>query len=151
MKGAKYIFGWSKVRENGEIIIPQEAIEEYHLQPKEKVIIGSGSKTSGGFFIARKSTLEQSAFSFIFVNNPELAEFRLAEGNTVLFKGRSYCWVSLKETGTIMLNFPALKAYGVKSGDYLLSIRGSNIGLGLAVRGPIIEEAKKHPEIPVFE
>jgi hypothetical protein len=41
--------------------------------------------------------------------------------------------------------------YNVKPGDDLLSIRSSNIAIGLAIKGPIIEEARKHPEIKVFE
>jgi hypothetical protein len=52
------VYGWSRILENGELIIPPEAVEECHLEPKERVILASGSKTSGGFMGARKSTTQ---------------------------------------------------------------------------------------------
>ena len=39
---------------------------------------------------------------------------------------------------------------GVKPGDRLLAVRGSRYGLGFVARGPIYEEAVKHPELEVF-
>jgi hypothetical protein len=41
--------------------------------------------------------------------------------------------------------------YGVERGASLLSVRGSALALGFIIRGPIIEEARKHPEIEVYE
>jgi hypothetical protein len=32
----------------------------------------------------------------------------------------------------------------------LLTVRGSNVGLTFIVKGPIIKEAKKHPELETF-
>ena len=57
VKGGKNAFAWSKVRINGEIKIPNEVIVEYDLQPGDKVIIMSGSKTSGGFSIVKVEKL----------------------------------------------------------------------------------------------
>lgn len=39
---------------------------------------------------------------------------------------------------------------GVEPGDRLLAVRGSRYGLGLVARGPIYEEALKHPKLEVF-
>ena len=39
---------------------------------------------------------------------------------------------------------------GVKPGDRLLAVRGSRYGLSFVARGPIYEEALKHPELEVF-
>ena len=50
-----------------------------------------------------------------------------------------------------MLPPRALTAYGIQPGDRLLVIRGSNLGVGFGVRGPIIEEANRHPELEVFD
>ncbi len=150
VKSGKYVFGWSFVSKDGRIIIPDEARQEYRFEPGERVIIISGSKTSGGFSIARKSLIEQSRLSDILIRNPELAEFRIEEGNTVKINNRNICWTTMRENGLIQLPHHTLKAYGVKSENYLLVIRGSYIGIGMAVKGPLIEEAKKHPEIAVF-
>jgi hypothetical protein len=62
-KGGKYVFGWSRVREDGGTPIPDEITREYHLKPDEKVILMLGSKTSEGFSVAKKSSLEQSVLS----------------------------------------------------------------------------------------
>jgi hypothetical protein len=39
---------------------------------------------------------------------------------------------------------------GIEPGDRLLAVRGSNFALGLLKFGPIVEEAKKHPEVEEF-
>jgi len=46
IKGGKNVFGWSKISNSSGIKIPIEVIKEYDLQPSNKVIIMSGSKTS---------------------------------------------------------------------------------------------------------
>jgi hypothetical protein len=98
-KGGKYIFGWSKVREDGGIRIPDEAMLEYHLQPNDRVILMSGSRTSGGFSVAKKSSLEQSVFSKILDANPNLASYRIEERKITKSRGRHCCWVSIRDNG----------------------------------------------------
>jgi hypothetical protein len=39
---------------------------------------------------------------------------------------------------------------GIQSGERLLVVRGSGLALGFLQRGPIYEEASRHPEIEVF-
>jgi hypothetical protein len=39
---------------------------------------------------------------------------------------------------------------GVHPGDRLLVVRGSGRALGFVARGPILDEALKHPELEVF-
>jgi len=51
-KGGKFVFGWSKIQENGLIRLPDQAIQEYKLEPNSKVILISGSRTSGGFSVS---------------------------------------------------------------------------------------------------
>ena len=150
VKGGKYVFGWSFVSKDGRIIIPEEARQEYGIEPGERVILISGSKTSGGFSIARKSVIEQSRLSDILIRNPELAEFRTKEGDILKVNDRNICWITVRENGLFQLSHLTLKAYGIKPGDYLLVIRGSYIGTGMAAKGPLVEEAKKHHEIAVF-
>ena len=109
-----------------------------------------GSNTSGGFSISEKSRIERSKLSDIFVQNPDLAEFKIEEGKIVNVGGTVMCWATIHENGQLLLPSPILEAYGVKPRDQLLVIRGSYIGIGLAVRGPLVEEARKHPDIVVF-
>jgi len=150
-KGGKYVFGWSKIREDGGVLIPDEALQEYHLEPGEKVILISGSKTTGGFLVAKKSMIEGSELSDVLVKNPTLAHFQMEEGKTIRYKGRLYGWAKLHDSGLIILPASALGTFDLRPGDCLLSIRGSNLAFVLGAKGPIIESASQHPDITVFE
>lgn len=150
VKGGKYVFGWCVIGVDGAIMIPEEARREYLLESGERVILMPGSRTSGGFSIARKSKIEQSKFSEILLRAPEPAQFEIKEGRIVHIGKRALCWLTIRDKGCLPLPPGALEAYGVKPGDHLLAIRGSNVGVGMIVKGPIIEEALKHPEIEVF-
>ena len=150
VKGGKYVFGWSIISGDGRILIPDEARLEYQLNSGERVIIISGSKTSGGFSISRKPVIEQSRLSNILVRNPDLAEFRFEEGKTINIGGKSMCWTTILDNGQLLLTPHILEAYGVKLGAHLLVGRGSYVGLGMVVKGPIVEEARNHPEIAIF-
>jgi hypothetical protein len=150
-KGGKYIFGWSRIRKNGLVQIPNEAVREYHLRPNEKVILISGSKASGGFVVAKKTYIQQSELADILTMNPELAKFHLEEGKTIRYKGRLYCWVTMYDDGQVILPSTTLKTFDIKAGDCLLSIRGSNIAFVMGAKGPIIEKARQHPEIKIFD
>jgi len=149
-KGGKYVFGWSKIRADGGVLIPNEALQEYHLEAGERVILISGSKTTGGLLVAKKSMLERSEISDVLAKNPSLAHFQIEEGKTIRYKGRLYGWAALQEPGLIVLPAHALATFNLKTGGCLLSIRGSNLAFVLGVKGPIIEEARKHPEVVTF-
>jgi len=149
-KGGKYVYSWSIINEDGGILLPEEARHEYQLEPGERVILMPGSKTSGGFSIAKKSRIERSKLSDILMQNSDLAEFKIEEGKIVNVSGKILCWATIYENGQLLLPPPILEAYGVKPRDRLLVIRGSSMGIGLAAKGPLVEEARKHPEIVVF-
>lgn len=55
VKGGKYVFGWSKVNDEGKIVIPSKAFIEYHFKAGEKIILLSGSRTSGGFGLTKSA------------------------------------------------------------------------------------------------
>ena len=150
VKGGKYVFGWSLVGPGGNIRIPEEAVQEYKFLLDEKVIIMSGSRTSGGFIVARKSVMEQTILSEILANNPELADFKIENGKTILFGQRHLCWIEINDKGIISLPLKTLEKYGVHPGDRLLSGRGSYAGVAMIVRGLIVDEALNHPELSVF-
>ena len=145
VKGGKNVFGWSKVSKNGIIKIPEEASKGYNLNPLDKVIIISGSKTSGGFSIVKIERLTDSPLSIVIDNNPKLANFKRSNGEPIHYGKKCFCWTEILQDGKIQLPIETLKMYGIKPGDTALSVRGSGLGVGIIVREPIIKEAEKHP------
>jgi bifunctional DNA-binding transcriptional regulator/antitoxin component of YhaV-PrlF toxin-antitoxin module len=150
VKGGKYVFGWSVINKDGLIIIPEDARKEYKLNVGERVILMPGSKTSGGFIIARKTLLERSRLSNILTQNTDLNQFRINEGHIVKIGSRNMCWVTIRENGRLLLLPDILEAYEIKTDDYLLAVRGSYLGLGMVVKGLLVEEARQHHEIITF-
>lgn len=150
MKGGKYVYGWSKVTGDGKVVVPNEALTEYNFETPSKVIVMPGSKRSGGFALTTPSKLQNSRLSVILDKEPRLAGFQLREGETVTIDGKPYCWVKLKGKGTFTVPLETLKEYGVTSGGLLLSVRGSGLALAFCVKGPLIDEAKKHSGLTVF-
>jgi len=151
VKGGKHAYGWSEVGATGKVAVPNEALAEYNLTAPCKVFLLSGSKRSGGFALTTTSLLKNSVLSHPLDENPKLASFQLPEGETITVAGKPYCWVTLNSDGCITVPLKTLKQYGVNAGDRLLSVRGSRFALGFCVKGPLIEEAKKHPNLTLFK
>jgi hypothetical protein len=151
VKGGKHAYGWSEVSTTGKVAFPSEALVEYNLTPPCKVFLLSGSKRSGGFAVTTSSLLKNSVLLRPLDENPQLSSFQLPEGGTVTVAGKPYCWVTLNTDGCITVPLETLKQYGVNAGDRLLSVRGSCFALAFCVKGPIIEEAKKHPNLTLFK
>ena len=150
VKGGKNVFRWSKVSNSSGIKIPIEVIKEYDLRPSNKVIIMSGSKTSGGFSIVKIEKLINSPLSVVLDNNPKLAKFQLSNGEPIQYNNRYFCWTEISKNGKIHLPIETLRLYGIKLRDNILSARGSGLGVGFLVRGPIIQEARKHSDLKIF-
>lgn len=151
VKGGKHVFGWSKVGEKGKIRIPGEAREEYHLHPKDKVILCQGSKTSGGFSIIKEEVFRASRLSSLLDANPRLATFQLPKGAPITYKKRIFSWTEICDDSSICLPLETLQMFGIQSGDRLLVVRGSGLGVGFIVRGPIIMEAQRHADLLLIE
>lgn len=151
VKGGKYVYGWSKVSGDGRIVVPDEALTDYKFETPSKVILVPGSKRSGGFGLTTPSKLQNSRLSVILDREPRLAGFQLREGETVEVGTRTYCWVNLNGNGEFVVPVETLNKYGVKMGDRLLVGRGSGLALGFIVKGPIVDEAKKHLTLQVFK
>jgi len=150
VKGSKHTFGWSRVGGTGRIVMPPEALEEYNLKEADKMILVPGSQTSGGFGLGSVESLKRSHLRAIMDARTGLGIFQEKEGEVIEYRGKLYCWVELKDGG-VVIPLGILNRYGVKIGNKLLVIRGSGLAIGFAVRGPIIEEAKKHLELDVYE
>lgn len=149
--GGKYVYGWSKVTERGRIVIPEEAADEYGFSEWDKVILMSGSRRSGGFGLTTPRLLGGSPLASILRTLPRLRSFQMPEARTVRMHGRTYCWTTIQEGGYILLPLQTLRQYEIVPGDRLLAVRGSEVALGFAVRGPLVEEAVNHPELETFE
>ena len=52
---------------------------------------------------------------------------------------------------SITVPWGVLNLYGIEKDSMLLTVRGSYVALGFIVRGPLIEEAQRHPELKVYE
>ena len=150
VKGGKHVFGWSKVGHDGHIPIPPEAFAEYNLQTGEIGILIPGSRTSGGFGLARRDTLQASPMSVLLDSCPDLAEYRIPAGTAVKCRNKTCCWVKINDN-SITVPPETLAGFGITPGDNLLTVRGSGLALGFLVRGPIIGEAVRHPEIETYE
>ena len=150
-RGGKYVYGWSRVGESGAIAVPEEAMGVYGLKEWDKVVLMSGSRRSGGFALTTPSLLAGTPLSAVLRRFPRLRTFQMAEGRTVRVEGRAFCWTTIQEGGYITLPGEALREYGIMPGDLLLSVKGSRLALGFALRGPLVEEAITHPELEVPE
>lgn len=147
VKRGKYVFGWSRVGGAGRIVIPPEALHEYDLREREKLIVLPGSRTSGGFALGRWERVQGSPLAAAFC----LLELAQAPAGAVLEGARRpHCWVELCN-GSVTIPPRTLEKYGIGIGDKLLVVRGSGLAVGLLVRGPIVEEATRHAELQVFE
>ena len=125
VKGGKWVFGWVLVGPQGEVTIPPEAWEEYGFQAGDEVILLPGSRRSGGFGLSTPQLLEQ-------VSEPLLTR-ALARGHIAKVR-----------------RVAVPPGIGIQPGDRLLAVRGSGRALGFVAKGPIYEEALKHPTLDIF-
>jgi bifunctional DNA-binding transcriptional regulator/antitoxin component of YhaV-PrlF toxin-antitoxin module len=151
VKGGKYVYGWSEVSSEGRIVVPDEALRDYQLKIPCKVILLSGSRSSGGFALTTVALLRKSVLSNMLDENPQLFGFELPEGEIMTIAGKPYCWVTLNQDGRITVPLETMKEYGVNPRDQLLSVRGSHLALGFCVKGPLIDEAEKHSSLTVLK
>lgn len=150
VKGGKHVFGWSRVGSSGRIVVPPAALKEYRLRESEKLVLLPGSRTSGGFGLGSGKTVKRSPRGMVLKADPRLEKFQVPEGEVIEYRNKPYCWVRLCGGG-VTVPPETLNQYGIRVGDRLLVIRGSGLAVGFAVRGPIVEEARKHRELEIFE
>ena len=102
-KGGKFIFGESIIRADGTVRFPTQAVDEYNITSEKKVYLFTGSKITGGFCVTRKGLLLPSKLGHILTETPELLRYEAPAGAFIPYKGRSYCWTEISETGEIEL------------------------------------------------
>lgn len=150
-KGGKFIFGKSLIKDDYSINFPIQAINEYNITQENKIIIFTGSKSTGSFCVTSKRLLEKSLLKNILIENPSLNNYELIEGDLIHYKGRYYTWISITKDGMIRLPFKTAKFLDIKPGNTLLSIRSSNIAFTMGAKGPLIEKSNNYTgKIEVF-
>lgn len=143
-KGGKYIFGISTVKKDFSLQFPKQAVEEYKITADKKIIIFTGSKITGGFCVTNYSLLSMSKLQHILSANPALQDCKIAAGEFVKYKGRSYAWLPVSTTGLIYMNREILDFLNIDVGSQLLSIRSSNIAFTMGAKGPLMDKANHY-------
>ncbi|MBN2325254.1 MAG: hypothetical protein JXQ30_16105 [Spirochaetes bacterium] len=158
VKGGKWVYGWSVVGMDCRVLVPPDARDEYGFALEEDVLVMSGSRRSMGFAVTTEALLSGTPFQRHFEGYLEFLEYyeknsMTGEDPRAVFsqKGKALSRVFLDERGCLQMWRALLERYGVSPFDRLLGVRGSGIALGFVVKGPIVKEAEKHPEIRVFE
>jgi len=144
-KGGKFIFGWSKIQENGAVHLPKMAVEEYDITKEGKVYLISGSKQTGGFVVTKKGLLYDSKIGNILKDNEQLCSYKIASGEFIKYKGRLYTWCDITQEGIIYLTEDMREVLNINIGDKLLSIRSSDIAFCMGAKGQLIERAENYP------
>ena len=150
VKGGKYTFGWSKVSDSGRMYIPEEARLEYGFKPFDKIIIINGSTTSKGFAITKASMIQNSPIYQNLTKYKELVDFKELTIGYIRDKKRIYTWSEVDRQGYFKIKSDILIQYHVEINNKLLVIRGSGFALGFIKTGPIVIEARKHPELVAY-
>lgn len=150
-KGGKFVFGKSRIREDGTVRFPDQAVREYGAASKGRVYLFTGSRSTGGFCVTRRGLLEPSRLGHILAQRPALRDCRTKPGEFVPYKGRAYCWLPVSGEGSIVLPEAALAFLELRRGMELLAIRSSDIAFTLGAREPLLERAAAYPgEIAVY-
>ena len=150
VKGGKHVFGWSVIKKEGTIKIPDEAYEEYGFKDGENLIIMSGSKRSGGFGLSNLKLLKNTPIGNSLKKLERLYHFLIPEGEVIENGERSYSWVKLADNRSIRLSERILKKFSINTNSRLLVARGSGLALGFISKGPIFEEALKHSNLKTY-
>lgn len=151
-KGGKYVFGWSMIRNNGEIYFPPAVLEEYSLMSDPEIIIFTGSKVTGGFCVTNRKMLQASKLQHILKDLPELTKhLEKGPGDFMGYKGRSYAWLPLSPNGSIKMPVHTMSFLNLISGAKLMSIRSSDIAFTMGAKGPLVDKGLNYAgHIEVF-
>jgi hypothetical protein len=122
-KGGKWVFGWTIVCPDRSVLIPPTTFQEYGFHQGDPIVFTRGSRQSAGFGLGHQDKVAASM-----IRSRIIGEGRIGQEMHVLLPS------------TVDIN----------SGDQLLVVRGSNLALGFLLRGPILDEARLHPELEVY-
>lgn len=151
VKGGKYVFGWTLVNNGLKVRIPDETFEEYKLIETDKLIILSGSKSSGGFSIIAPNSIINSKLSNNIIRlvgyKKETNSFTINKLEIIKQGDRMISWTSLDKERYFRLSIKLISILNIKIGDKLLVGRGSGLGPAYIAKGTIFQEALKHKDL----
>ncbi|MGD9100496.1 MAG: hypothetical protein PVF45_08445 [Anaerolineae bacterium] len=127
VKGGKWTFGWVVIAPRGRLTIPPEAWCEFGFRAGGEAVFTPGSRRSGGFGVSTPALMGAVSAKLGGGAMRELAQGQFGDGQVCV-----------------------PPQVGARPGDRLLTVRGSRYGLGFVARGPIYEEALKHPDLQIF-
>ena len=155
VKGGKYIFGWTRVNKDLNVRIPNETYDEYKFTENDKLIILSGSKSSGGFSLITTNSIIKSKFSKNIIKllgyKKETNSFTTNKLEVIKQRERLVSWTSLEKDKYFRLSTELISLLNINIGDNLLVGRGSGLGPAFLVKGIIYEEALKHKDLLEFK
>jgi len=146
-KGGKHVFGWSRIRKDGTLRLPPEAVREYGLRKSEKLVLMSGSKTSGGIGVSSERLLRGSLLEVVL---HRLAAAGRSSAPVRVSPQRRAVRARFDARGRFRLSPEALACYGIAPGDRLLVIRSSDIAIGMAHHGPLVKHALRFSDLKTF-
>jgi len=151
VKGGKYVFGWTVLNNDLSIRIPDEAFDEYKFIETDKLIIISGSISSGGFSIITPDSIINSKLSNNIISligyKKEINSFTADRLEILKYGKRLISWASLDKKKYFELSNELINLLNIKLGCRLLVGRGSGIGPAFIAKGTIYNEALKHKDI----
>lgn len=143
-KGGKFIFGFSVIRPDLSLRLPPQTLAEYDITKDGKVIIFTGSRSTGGFCVTNPSLLAGSKLGHILEERGGLADGSLPQGGFVRYKGRGYAWLPIDGDGIVQLTPAAMERLQLYPGAELLSIRSSDIAFTMGAKGPLLDRAYQY-------
>ena len=151
VKGGKYVFGWTRIKNDRRIRIPDEAFDEYRLNKTDKIVLMDGSKTSGGFNINAPASIINSKpgqqVLALLGYNKESGSFTTRRLEMVRSGERWICWTMPDHEKKIRLSKKLMNTLGLNTGSRLLVVRGSGLGPAFINKGPLYNEAIKHKDL----
>jgi len=151
VKGGKYVFGWTVLNNDLSIRIPDEAFDEYKFIETDKLIIISGSISSGGFSIITPDSIINLKLSNNIISligyKKEINSFTTDRLEIVKYGKRLISWTSLDKKNYFELSNELINLLNIKIGCRLLVGRGSGLGPAFIAKGTIYNEALKHKDI----
>ena len=154
VKGGKYIFGWTLINKDFKVRIPVETYDEYKLIETDKLIILSGSKSSGGFSIVSPNSILNSKLSNNIIRSvgykKETNLFTTKKLEIIKQGERVISWTLLDKDRYFRLSIELASILKISVGDRLLVGRGSGLGPAFIAKGTIYKEALRHKDLLEF-
>ena len=154
IKGGKYVFGWTLIHKDFKVRIPDETFDEYKFIETDKLIILSGSKSSGGFSIIAPDSIINSKLSNNIISlvgyKKDTNSFTTNKLDIIRQGERLISWTSLDNERYFRLSIELISLLTLNIGDKLLVGRGSGLGPAFIAKGIIYEEGLKHKDLLEF-